>query len=52
MTALYVALKNAIDSLLLFKKKYPNCILRIIALTDGEDNKGKYSPEFIAKSIV
>ncbi|CAD8137345.1 unnamed protein product [Paramecium octaurelia] len=52
MTALYVALKNAIDSLLQFKKKYPNCILRIIALTDGEDNKGRYSPEFIAQTIV
>ncbi|CAD8059537.1 unnamed protein product [Paramecium sonneborni] len=52
MTALYVALKNAIDSLLIFKKKYPNCLLRIIALTDGEDNKGRFSPEFIAKTIV
>jgi ubiquitin-conjugating enzyme E2 D/E len=37
-TRLYDCMQTAVESLLEIKKKYPNIILRIIALTDGEDN--------------
>jgi len=34
------------------KKKYPKIILRIIALTDGEDNMSINTPETIVSKIV
>jgi ubiquitin-conjugating enzyme E2 D/E len=38
--------------LLEFRKLYPNCILRIIALTDGEDNsKHGVAPILVAETI-
>jgi ubiquitin-conjugating enzyme E2 D/E len=37
-TKLYDCMDEAITSLLDIKKKYPQIILRMIALTDGEDN--------------
>lgn len=37
-TRLYDSVQIAIDKLLTIKKKYPNIILRIIAMSDGEDN--------------
>ncbi len=43
-TALYDALNLAIENLIQIKSKYPDIILRIIALTDGEDNESKISP--------
>ncbi len=37
-TALYDCMNEAIDSLINIKKKYPQIIPRIIAMSDGEDN--------------
>lgn len=51
-TALYDCLNTAIDSLLEIQKKYPKIILRIIALTDGEDNKSKIKPECIVNRLI
>jgi len=34
---MYDAIVKAIVSLINFKKRYPDCLLRIVALTDGED---------------
>lgn len=42
-TLLFDAMVVAAQKLLNFKKKYPNCILRILALTDGEDTGSKSS---------
>jgi ubiquitin-protein ligase len=42
-TLLYDAMVVATQNLLNLKKKYPNCILRILALTDGEDTGSKSS---------
>ncbi len=42
-TKLYDTMDAAIDSLIEIKKLYPNIVLRIIALTDGEDNFSKKS---------
>ena len=40
-TKLYDTMDAAINSLVEIKKKYPNIVLRMIALTDGEDNFSK-----------
>jgi hypothetical protein len=40
-TKCFDAVYYAIGSLLEIKKKYPNIIMRIIALTDGEDNESR-----------
>jgi Mg-chelatase subunit ChlD len=37
-TKLYDSIVLAANNLILFSKKYPDCKLRILALTDGEDN--------------
>ena len=52
MTALYAALIKASEALLDFKKKYPTTLLRIIALTDGEENKNTSTPELAALKII
>lgn len=36
-TLLFDAISSASDNLIKLKNKYPNVILRILALTDGED---------------
>ena len=46
-TKCYDALVCAVDSLMQVKKKYPKIVLRIIALTDGEDNESKTKPQTI-----
>ncbi|CAD8206904.1 unnamed protein product [Paramecium pentaurelia] len=52
-TNLYRALKYAEKSLLTFKKQYPKCLLRIIALTDGQDNDAyPLDPIKVAESIL
>ena len=43
---------KAIDSLLEIKQKHPNIILRMIALTDGEDNDSEKTPDVIVKRII
>ena len=51
-TKLYDALMEGIRSLLEIKKKYPDIILRIIAMTDGEDNASASKAEDVGKKIV
>lgn len=51
-TACYDAIKYAIESLKEIKLKYPNAVLRIIALTDGEDTSSKEKPETLMKDII
>lgn len=51
-TKLFDALQAAVDDLLEIKKTYPNIILRMIALTDGEDNISKEKPSTIARQII
>jgi ubiquitin-conjugating enzyme E2 D/E len=42
----------AVNELKAFKLKYPDCILRIIALTDGEDTGSKASIEQTATALI
>lgn len=51
-TLLYDAMVTAARNLLMFKKKYPNCILRILALTDGEDTGSKSSIVDTARLLI
>ncbi|CAD8192572.1 unnamed protein product [Paramecium octaurelia] len=52
-TNLYRALKYAENQLLKFKQTYPKCLLRIIALTDGQDNDvNPLDPIKVAESIL
>lgn len=51
-TRLYDALVEGINSLIQIKAKYPNILLRMIALTDGEDNRSTYKPVDVAKLIL
>lgn len=44
-TLMYDAIVKAVSSLKELKAQYPNCLLRILALTDGEDTGSKYSVE-------
>jgi len=44
-TLMYDAVVVAVESLKKFQTQHPNCILRIIALTDGEDTGSKHSVE-------
>ncbi|CAD8063375.1 unnamed protein product [Paramecium primaurelia] len=50
-TKCYDAIGYAIEQLKEIKKKYPNIILRIIALTDGEDNQSKENPQSLISKI-
>lgn len=50
-TKCFDAIDYAINQLIEIKKKYPNIILRIIALTDGEDNSSKENPKTLIKRI-
>ena len=51
-TACYDAIRFAIESLKEIKLKYPNAVLRIIALTDGEDTSSKEKPETLMKDVI
>ena len=51
-TKLYDCMDKAIKSLLTLKKKYPDIILRIIALSDGLDNLSKKTPEEIVEKLI
>jgi len=48
-TKLYDAIAQSIINLLEIKKKYPKIILRIIALTDGEDNESTHTAQNLVK---
>lgn len=51
-TRLYDAIVEGINNLIEYKKKHPTTILRMIALTDGEDNESKYKPNEVAALIL
>lgn len=51
-TRLYDAMDIAVKSLLEVKQQYPNIILRIIAMTDGEDNLSKATAEQVAEQLI
>lgn len=51
-TMLYDSIIYAVEQLKEFKKKYPDCILRILALTDGEDTSSKKSVFDVCKSVI
>ena len=51
-TTMYDAAAQAIYSLQKFKGRYPDCHLRIVALTDGEDNGSKHSYEYVTELAV
>lgn len=44
-TLMFDAVVTAADALKKFKINYPDCLLRIVALTDGEDTGSKHSVE-------
>jgi len=50
-TNLFGALNQAVNNLLEFRETHPSTILRIIALTDGEDTS-RLDPKDVAKRIV
>ncbi len=50
-TKCYDAIMYSIGSLIEIKKKYPNIISRIIALTDGEDNESTTNPNLVANLL-
>ncbi|KAH0565588.1 hypothetical protein GP486_001021, partial [Trichoglossum hirsutum] len=50
-TALWDAISKAKDMLVAFKGKYPKTSLRIIALTDGEDNRSQTKPAELCKDL-
>lgn len=49
---MYDAVVKAVNSLRELKSKYPNCHLRILALTDGEDTGSKTSVEEATRLVV
>lgn len=51
-TRLYDSIVSAVNQLQNFKKRYPECILRILALTDGEDVGSASSVFDAAKAVV
>lgn len=51
-TRLWDCIESAIKSLLSFKTQYPDTILRIISLTDGQDNASSVSPVTVAQNLV
>lgn len=51
-TMLYDSIIKAVEQLLAFKNRYPECILRIMALTDGEDTSSKNTIFDAAKAVV
>jgi ubiquitin-conjugating enzyme E2 D/E len=51
-TLLYDSIVKAVHQLLEFKKRYPECILRILALTDGEDTGSANSIFQATKAVV
>jgi|JI61114C2RNA_FD_contig_41_3386942_length_1335_multi_2_in_0_out_0_2 hypothetical protein len=51
-TLMYDAVVKATNSLKELQLKYPNCIMRILALTDGEDTGSKNSVEETTRLVV
>lgn len=49
---MYDAVVIAADALKKFQTTYPECLLRIVALTDGEDTGSKHSVEETTKLLV
>lgn len=51
-TALIDALDHATDSLVVCKSRYPNATLRIIVISDGEDNASRFDSKYICKKLI
>lgn len=51
-TLMYDAVVIAAKSLKQFQAQYPNCLLRIVALTDGEDTGSKHSIEETTRLVI
>mgnify|MGYP000149540891 FL=1 len=51
-TKLWDCIVEAVEMLKELKKSYPSCILRILCLSDGEDNSSEYSPFETAKKLI
>lgn len=51
-TRLYDSIINAVNQLKNFKKRYPDCVMRILALTDGEDVGSTHSIFDAAKAVI
>ena len=51
-TLMYDACVTAINALKSFKLKYPDCVLRIVALTDGEDTGSAHSIQDTTKMLI
>ena len=48
---MYDSIFIAVTSLKRFQERYPNCLLRIVALTDGEDTGSNHTAEETAKLV-
>jgi Mg-chelatase subunit ChlD len=51
-TMMYDAVFSATDALRKFKVNYPDCLLRIVALTDGEDSGSNHSVEQTTRLLI
>jgi len=51
-TLMYDAVVKASEALLKFKIEHPDCLLRIVALTDGEDTGSHHSIELTTNILV
>lgn len=51
-TKLYDSIIKGVDQLVAFKKRYPECILRIMAMTDGEDTGSTQGMFEAAKAVI
>lgn len=49
---MFDAVVTAADSLKKFQLNYPDCLLRIVALTDGEDSGSKHSVEETTRLLI
>lgn len=51
-TRLYDSIVEGVNRLIEYKKTHPTTILRMIALTDGEDNESKFKPNEVAALVL
>ncbi len=51
-TLMFDAVVTAADALKKFQLNYPDCLLRIVALTDGEDTGSKHSVEETTRLLI
>ena len=51
-TRLYDSIVSAVNQLKNFRSKYPDCVMRILALTDGEDVGSTNTVFDAAKAVI